>query len=103
MPTSFIPDTNLVESVNYQMRKSSKTRGHFPDDDSALKLLRLIARDLPHFPDDDSALKLLRLIARAYHHPRRGGRHRHPRLERGTKFFRDILPRTPKHLLVFNQ
>ena len=36
----------MVESVNYQMRKSSKTRGHFPDDDSALKLLRLIARDL---------------------------------------------------------
>jgi putative transposase len=38
--------TNLVESVNYQMRKASKTRGHFPDDESALKLLRLIARDL---------------------------------------------------------
>jgi putative transposase len=38
--------TNMVESVNYQMRKSSKTRGHFPDDDAALKLLRLIARDL---------------------------------------------------------
>jgi putative transposase len=38
--------TNLVESVNYQMRKASKTRGHFPDDDAALKLLRLIARDL---------------------------------------------------------
>jgi len=38
--------TNQVESVNYQMRKASKTRGHFPDDDSALKLLRLIARDL---------------------------------------------------------
>jgi transposase-like protein len=38
--------TNLVESINYQMRKSSKTRGHFPDDDSALKLLRLIARNL---------------------------------------------------------
>ena len=38
--------TNMVESVNYQMRKSSKTRGHFPDDDSALKLLRLIARDI---------------------------------------------------------
>lgn len=35
--------TNMVESVNYQMRKASKTRGHFPDDDSALKLLRLIA------------------------------------------------------------
>lgn len=38
--------TNTVESVNYQMRKASKTRGHFPDDDSALKLLRLIARDI---------------------------------------------------------
>jgi putative transposase len=38
--------TNMVESVNYQMRKSSKTRGHFPDDDSTLKLLRLIARDI---------------------------------------------------------
>jgi transposase-like protein len=38
--------TNLVESINYQMRKASKTRGHFPDDDSALKLLRLIARDI---------------------------------------------------------
>jgi len=38
--------TNLVESVNYQMRKASKTRGHFPDDDAALKLLRLIGRDL---------------------------------------------------------
>ena len=38
--------TNMVESVNYQMRKATKTRGHFPDDDAALKLLRLIARDL---------------------------------------------------------
>jgi len=38
--------TNMVESVNYQMRKASKTRGHFPDDDAALKLLRLIARDI---------------------------------------------------------
>jgi putative transposase len=38
--------TNLVESINYQMRKASKTRGHFPDDEAALKLLRLIARDI---------------------------------------------------------
>lgn len=36
----------MVESVNYQMRKASKTRGHFPDDDAALKLLRLIASNL---------------------------------------------------------
>jgi len=38
--------TNMIESVNYQMRKASKTRGHYPDDESALKLLRLIARDI---------------------------------------------------------
>lgn len=38
--------TNLVESVNYQLRKVSKNRGHFPNDDAALKLLRLVARDI---------------------------------------------------------
>jgi putative transposase len=38
--------TNMIESVNYQLRKVTKTRGHFPDDDSALKLLRLVARDI---------------------------------------------------------
>ena len=38
--------TNLVESVNYQLRKSTKTRGHFPHDDAALKLLRLVARNV---------------------------------------------------------
>lgn len=38
--------TNLIESVNYQLRKVSKNRGHFPDDASALKLLRLVARDI---------------------------------------------------------
>ncbi len=36
----------MIESANFQMRKASKTRGHFPDDESALKLLRLIARDI---------------------------------------------------------
>lgn len=38
--------TNLIESVNYQLRKVSKNRGHFPDDAAALKLLRLVARDI---------------------------------------------------------
>jgi putative transposase len=38
--------TNLVESINYQLRKISKTRGHFPTDESALKLLRLGARNI---------------------------------------------------------
>ena len=38
--------TNLIESINFQMRKATKTRGHFPTDDSALKLLRLVARNI---------------------------------------------------------
>ena len=38
--------TNLVESINYQLRKVTKTRGHFPTDDAALKLLRLAARNI---------------------------------------------------------
>jgi putative transposase len=38
--------TNLVESINYQLRKVTKTRGHFPTDAAALKLLRLAARNI---------------------------------------------------------
>ena len=38
--------TNLVESINFQLRKVTKTRGHFPTDDAALKLLRLAARNI---------------------------------------------------------
>lgn len=38
--------TNMIESVNYQLRKVTKTRGHFPDDAAALKLLRLVARNI---------------------------------------------------------
>jgi len=33
--------TNAIESMNFQLRKISKTRGHFPDDDAAIKLLYL--------------------------------------------------------------
>jgi len=38
--------TNMVESINFQLRKVTKTRGHFPTDQSALKLLRLAARNI---------------------------------------------------------
>jgi putative transposase len=38
--------TNLIESTNFQLRKVSKNRGHFPNDAAALKLLRLVARDI---------------------------------------------------------
>lgn len=38
--------TNLIESINYQLRKITKTRGHFPDDESAMKLLYLGIRNI---------------------------------------------------------
>jgi putative transposase len=37
----FIPGTNSIESLNYQLRKIIKNRGHFPNDDAAIKLLWL--------------------------------------------------------------
>ena len=36
----------MIESINYQLRKISKTRGHFPTDDALVKLLYLGCRDL---------------------------------------------------------
>jgi putative transposase len=38
--------TNLIESINYQLRKITKTRGHFPNDEAALKLLYLGIRNI---------------------------------------------------------
>ena len=35
------PSTNAIESINFQLRKIIKNRGHFPDDDAATKLLYL--------------------------------------------------------------
>src|SRR5512133_3536643 len=37
----FIPGTNSIESLNYQLRKIIKDRGHFPNDDAVIKLLWL--------------------------------------------------------------
>ena len=33
--------TNAIESLNYQLRKVTKARGHFPNDDAVVKLLWL--------------------------------------------------------------
>ena len=38
--------TNAIESINYQLRKITKTRGHFPDKDAATKLLYLGLRNI---------------------------------------------------------
>jgi putative transposase len=41
----FIPVTNAVESLNRSLRKMIKTRGSFPTDEAALKLLFLAIRN----------------------------------------------------------
>jgi putative transposase len=38
--------TNTIESLNYQLRKIIKNRGHFPSDDAVVKLMWLAIRDL---------------------------------------------------------
>ncbi|MGO8956478.1 MAG: transposase [Streptosporangiaceae bacterium] len=35
-----------IESINFQLRKITKNRGHFPDDDAAMKLLYLGIRNI---------------------------------------------------------
>lgn len=38
--------TNAIESLNAQLRRSIKTRGHFPSDDAATKLMWLVLRNI---------------------------------------------------------
>src|SRR5262245_60864723 len=38
--------TNAIESLHMQLRKITKTRGHFPTDEAALKLLYLAIRNI---------------------------------------------------------
>jgi putative transposase len=38
--------TNAIESVNARLRKIIKTRGHFPTDDAATKLIWLALRNI---------------------------------------------------------
>ena len=38
--------TNAIESLNMQLRKIIKTRGHFPNDEAAVKLLWLALRNV---------------------------------------------------------
>jgi putative transposase len=48
--------TNAIESLNYRLRKVTRARGHFPNDEAAIKLLYLAIRNIekkwtmaPHF------------------------------------------------------
>ena len=38
--------TNSIESLNYQLRKIIKNRGHFPNEQSAIKCLYMVTRSL---------------------------------------------------------
>ena len=38
--------TNAIESLNFQLRKIIKAKGHFPNDDAAMKLLYLALRNV---------------------------------------------------------
>jgi putative transposase len=40
--------TNAVESLNFQLRKVTKTRGHFPTEQAVLKILYLAIRNIGH-------------------------------------------------------
>jgi transposase-like protein len=42
----FIPVTNAIESLNYQLRKIIKNRGQFPGDAAVIKLLWLSICDI---------------------------------------------------------
>ena len=38
--------TNAIEALNRQLRKAIKTKGHFPNEQAALKCLYLVIRSL---------------------------------------------------------
>lgn len=40
-PPPFIRDTNAIEALNRQLRKAIKTKGHFPNEEAAKKLIYL--------------------------------------------------------------
>jgi putative transposase len=50
--------TNAIESINYQLRKITKNRGHFPNDTALLKLLYLGVRNITgsHRPGNRGAV-----------------------------------------------
>src|SRR5487761_1550773 len=52
--------TNAIESVNFQLRKITRNRGHFPSDDAAVKLLYLGIRNISGRHIDGDGLVLER-------------------------------------------
>ena len=58
--------TNAIESLNYQLRKIIKNRGHFPNDDAVIKLLWLAIRNI----EDKRARQRAKEAGRPRHTPR---------------------------------
>lgn len=50
--------TNMIDSINYQIRKIGKTRRHFPNDDALVKLLYLGTRDMGRAGATSSSAKV---------------------------------------------
>jgi len=46
VPGKIMPVTNAIESLHSQLRKIIKTRGHFPSDEAATKLIWLALRNI---------------------------------------------------------
>ena len=84
--------TNAIESLNYQLRKIIKNRGHFPNDDAVIKLLWLAIRDRRQAGPPTSHRS--RQAPRHPQSPRttRQRRH-HPRLESSPRRPHPCLPR----------
>jgi putative transposase len=62
--------TNAIESLNYQLRKIIKNRGHFPNDDAVIKLLWLAIRDI----EDKRARQRAKEAGKAHRDRRAPGR-----------------------------
>jgi putative transposase len=52
--------TNAIESINFQLRKITRNRGHFPSDEAAIKLLYLGIRNITGRHIDGEGLTLQR-------------------------------------------
>ena len=37
-----MPVTNAIEALNAKLRRAARTRGHFPSDEAAMRLLYLV-------------------------------------------------------------
>jgi putative transposase len=38
--------TNMIESINFQLRKATRNRGHFPSDEALMKVLYLACKEM---------------------------------------------------------